>query len=58
MVEVAENSPVLSGDALIRTGAALAWIESKKGAPVSTDDQQALSARLDMLIDSVELADG
>ena len=49
MVEVAENSPVLSGDALIRTEGALAWRESLAGGGADID-QIALSARLDTLI--------
>jgi len=56
MVEVAENSPVLAGDPLIRTESALAWRENlaDKGADV---DQVALSARLDALISRCETAD-
>ncbi len=57
MIDVAENSPVLSGDALIRTEAALAWIDAEKSEQISSDDQQALSARLDALIASAGIAD-
>jgi beta-N-acetylhexosaminidase len=56
MVEVAENSPVLAGDALIRTESALAWREGLAGG-VSDIDQVALSARLDALIGKYETAD-
>lgn len=57
MVEVADNSPILSGDALIRTEAAFAWLDSQRSAAVSAVHQQALSARLDTLIGNVGFAD-
>lgn len=56
MVEVAENSPVLSGDSLIRTESALAWREEHASGAGNTD-QVALSARLDELVGEPEMAD-
>lgn len=53
MIEIAENSPVLSGDALIRTEAALAWRDNLTDDN-SGIDQELLSARLDTLLGEVE----
>lgn len=53
MIEIAENSPVLSGNALIRTEAALAWRASLADG-ISGVDQEALSARLDTLVREVD----
>ena len=49
MIEVAENSPVLDGDPLIRTESALAWRENK-ARQAETADMKALSARFDALV--------
>jgi beta-N-acetylhexosaminidase len=55
MIEVAESSPVLAGDALIRTEGALAWRENAADE-VSEVDREALSARLDALVGEAEVA--
>ena len=51
MVEVAENSPVLSGDALARTQEALDWQQQLPVETVTSPLQQALSARFDKLLE-------
>ncbi len=55
MIEVAESSPELAGDALIRTEGALAWRENASGE-TSAVDRDALSARLDTLVGEAEVA--
>ena len=54
MIEVAESSPELAGDALIRTEGALAWRENASGE-TSDVDRVALSARLDSLVVEAEV---
>lgn len=54
MADVAEQCPVLSGDSLVRTEAALEWIREQRDEPVSDQDQQMLSDRLDQLIGNLE----